>query len=308
MKITMNEELWATANWDALRDVYHDLLMMEHFIGIDLETTGFSPQVHSFIIELSAIRVDDPSEDNWTKFDTLVKPPVSIPKKITNITGITNDMVKDARGFTHIAKELYTFMGDSVIVAHNAMFEQRFLDHYLNYNQLFYTNPYFDTVTAFKLLFPKAKDHKLDTFLEYFGLVNDNWHSADADAYFTLVGFFYLRKKYLEHYGLEDTISYKIDDRPFEPEIWNIKSVNYWEKSPHLKSGKSRLYVKCTSEDNKKFANIFYDYKLEEWDYNNQNTNTPLDFSEMTKLILEKYKVKSLKELNPNFKKDEEVF
>lgn len=301
MDITL-QQTWATADWDALKKQYHDLLISDHFVGIDIETTGFSPNKFSQIIELSAIRLDNPDSEEFTKLETLVRPVGKIPPKISKITGITDEMVSKVRGFNHLSKELFSFLSDAVIVAHNAMFEQRFLDFYMNYNQLPYTNNYFDTVKAMKLLFPNYKGgNRLDAFLELFGMVNENWHNANSDSLLTLIAFNKLRKMYLDHFGIDDPIDYDhFVDNDFDPEAWQVTSVNYWEKAYSTKNPKSRLYVRLVSPDKKSFANIFYDYVIDEWDYNNSLTRNPLDFSEITKEVLKQNNVKSLNELNPH--------
>lgn len=300
----MSKLNWADADWDALKAKYDDLLRLPHFVGLDLETTGFSPQRHAEIIELSAIRLDHKSQKHFHKFETLVRPTTRIPAKITKLTGITNEDVKTARGFTHIAKELYTFISDGVLVAHNASFEQRFMDYYLNYNQLFYTNPYFDTMAAMKLLFPKAKSYKLDAFLDLFDLTNPDWHSAMSDSLMTLVGFEKLREKYLAHYHLPDQIDYDFEDVNFEPEIWTPLSANYWEKAYHTKNPRSRLYVRVKAPNYDMVANIYYDYIIDDWNYNNALTKVPLDFSEITNELCQRYHVKNLKDFNPHYNKD----
>lgn len=306
----MTKVNWNEANWDALDQKYGALLQMPHFVGLDLETTGFSPEHHAEIIELSAIRLDHKSQKHFHKFETLVRPTARIPAKITKLTGITNDDVKNVRGFTHIAKELYTFISDGVLVAHNASFEQRFMDYYLNQNQLFYTNQYFDTMTAMRLLFPKAKSVKLDAFLALFNLTNPDWHSAMSDSLMTLIGFEKMRERYLAHYNLSDPIDYDFEDMSFEPQVWLPLSANYWEKGYHTKNPRSRLYVRVKDPNHDMLANIYYDYVINDWNYNNAQTRVPLDFSEISKLLCQRYHVHNLQELNPHYqkKKSEIVF
>lgn len=298
---------WNNANWDALDKEYGTLLQMPHFVGLDLETTGFSPEKHAEIIELSAIRLDHKSQRHYHRFETLVRPTTRIPAKITKLTGITNEAVKNARGFTHIAKELYTFISDGVIVAHNASFEQRFMDFYLNSNQLYYTNPYFDTMKAMRLLFPKAKSCKLDAFLALFDLDNPKWHNAMSDSLMTLIGFERLRELYLSYFNLPDKIDYDFEDVNFEPETWLPKSANYWEKGYHTKNPRSRLYVTVKDPENDMIANIYYDYIIKDWNYNNALTRVPLDFSEITKKICRLYHVSSIDELNPHYSKKQKI-
>ena len=283
-------------NFDGLRDKFHDQLTAQHYVGLDLETTGFSPAKFSEIIEFAAFRVDNPPE-KWDKLYSLVKPKNSIPKKITKLTGITNDDVKDAPCFTHFAKELYTFVGDAYIVAHNADFEKRFLDFYMNYNQLMFTNEYIDTVELYKTAFPDRDSYRLDSFISEFGISNEKWHTAEADTYYTTLAFIELRKRYLEHFNIEDPIDYDIEDRLFNSEVWTVKGANYWTKDMGKKSAKERLYVKLKNPNGPGVANVYYDYILGGWDYNGSITRTPLDFSEITKQVLKLRRVSNLDEL-----------
>lgn len=291
-------------NFEGLCKNFHEQLTAEHYIGIDLETTGLSPLKFAQIIEFAAFRVDNDDPQKWDKLYSLIKPKSSIPKKITKLTGITNEQVKNAPGFTHFAKELYTFMSDAYIIAHNASFEKRFLDYYMNYNQLLYTNEYVDTLKLYKVAFPDRGNYTLESFLAEFGLTNDKWHTAESDAYYTTLAFMKLRSLYLKHYGIDDPISYEFEDRLFESSAWVVKSANYWSKALHTKNPRERLYVRVVNPEGEGVANIYYDYIVSDWDYNNSITHTPLDFSDITNQILKMKRVKSLSDL----KKPPQVF
>ena len=99
------------------------------FCVLDIETTGFSPERDS-IIEIAVIRSE--TEDGITRervLDELVRPSGTIPKRIRELTGITNEMVGDADAIDQVLSRVAMFVGDAPIVAHNAHFDRRFLEH-----------------------------------------------------------------------------------------------------------------------------------------------------------------------------------
>ncbi len=87
------------------------------FVAIDVETTGLSP-VKNELIEVSAIKYEGTKKIDT--FSTLIKPKVSIPYHITNITGITNKMVEQSPMVEEIMPLLVDFIGNYPIIAHNA--------------------------------------------------------------------------------------------------------------------------------------------------------------------------------------------
>lgn len=96
------------------------------FCVIDIETTGF--RTRDAIIEIGVIRVRD-GAPRVTTWSALVRPSVNIPKKIRDLTGITNDMVADAETIDQVLPRVATFVGEARLVAHNANFDRRILEH-----------------------------------------------------------------------------------------------------------------------------------------------------------------------------------
>lgn len=99
------------------------------FCVLDIETTGFSPE-RDAIIEIAVIRRE--TEDGVPRqrvLNELVRPAGNIPKRIRELTGITNDMVADADAIDQVLSRVAAFVGDAPIVAHNAHFDRRFLEH-----------------------------------------------------------------------------------------------------------------------------------------------------------------------------------
>lgn len=108
-------------------EVRADVSMVpERFVVFDLETTGLDPARHE-IIEIGAIRVNRDADLHQT-FQTLVRPNKRVPKRITEITGITNEMVRsDGLGLVEALSEFRNFVGDLPLVAFNAEFDDAFL-------------------------------------------------------------------------------------------------------------------------------------------------------------------------------------
>ena len=116
------------------------LILPDSFIVLDLETTGLSNKFDE-IIEISALRVR--SFHVTDVFSTLIKPTFEISDEITEITGITNEMLSNAPLFSEIEFELREFIGDDYILGHNVNFDINFL-----YDNFYYPfrNAFIDTL------------------------------------------------------------------------------------------------------------------------------------------------------------------
>lgn len=147
------------------------------FVAIDVETTGLSP-ITNELIEVSAIKYD--GNKRIDTFSTLIKPKVRIPYYITNITGITNDMVEEVPEVEEVMSELIDFVGDLPIVAHNANFDYKFIQNYSNNS--FTKNKVIDTVPIGRRLYPELPNHKLGTIAKHIGITEDGFHRAEFDC------------------------------------------------------------------------------------------------------------------------------
>jgi DNA polymerase III epsilon subunit family exonuclease len=172
------------------------------FVVFDLETTGAkTPPCR--VTEIGAYRVRGGAIVD--EFHTLVNPEMQIPFFITMLTGISNEMVKDAPKFGDIADDFLAFIGDSILVAHNASFDMRFLNHEVGrkYEDYRVGNPSICTVQLSRKLLPHVDNHKLKTLAEYFSVELVNHHRADADAHATAKIFVNLLSD-LETLGVRD--------------------------------------------------------------------------------------------------------
>lgn len=156
-------------------------LLETDFVVFDLETTGAkAPPCR--VTEVGAFRVR--AGEITERFHTLVNPEIPIPPFITSLTGIDDQMVKTAPLFADIADDLLAFLGDSVLVAHNAPFDMRFLNHEISlaFGEYRLLNPCLCTVQLSRKLLPHIENHKLKTVAEHYSISLVNHHRASDDA------------------------------------------------------------------------------------------------------------------------------
>jgi DNA polymerase III epsilon subunit family exonuclease len=160
-----------------------DLLETE-FVVFDLETTG-SKAPPCRITEIGAYRVKNC--EVIAEFQTLVNPEMPIPWFITKLTGISDEMVRDAPLFGDVVHEFLGFIGDSVLVAHNSGFDMRFLNFEIGriFGSYRMANPCLCTVQLSRKLLPDILNHKLKTVAEHYSIDLVNHHRASADAFAT---------------------------------------------------------------------------------------------------------------------------
>jgi DNA polymerase III epsilon subunit family exonuclease len=154
------------------------------FVVLDLETTGAkAPPCR--ITEIGAFRVRN--NQIVDKFHTLVDPETPIPPFISSLTGISNEMVKGAPRFDAVVADLLEFIGDCVVVAHNARFDMGFLNYEIGrvYENYRLANPSLCTVQLSRNLLPAIENHKLNTVARHFSIDLINHHRASDDAYAT---------------------------------------------------------------------------------------------------------------------------
>ena len=154
------------------------------FVAFDLETTGFMPGVDR-IIEIGAVKFDGLKPVD--AFVSLVNPRMEIPQSSTDITGITNEMVKDNPPIENLLDGFAKFCGGHMMVAHNAPFDFQFLvEDIKRYESNSPTNYIFDTCSISRKVFPGIINYKLGTLTHYLKIKSSGFHRAKQDA--TLCG------------------------------------------------------------------------------------------------------------------------
>lgn len=172
------------------------------FICFDIETTGLSA-ARDKITEISAVKVENGVITDT--FSTFANPEMPIPQKITQLTGITDDMVKDAPSQSEAVGAFLEFAGDNVLVAHNAPFDTSFIakaceDMGREYN---YTS--IDTVAISRAILTDIKNCKLDTVAKFLRLGDFNHHRATDDAEMLARIFINLCQRLTDDYGITKT-------------------------------------------------------------------------------------------------------
>ena len=164
---------------------------------LDLETTGLSFRTEK-ITEVGIIKIRN--GEVIDEFECFVNPEKPIPQEVVEVTHITDDMVKDAETIDKVIPRIIDFIGDSVLVAHNADFDIGFLKH--NFAEYGYSldNTYIDTLRLAKVIFPDMKRYKLGLIADKLDIVVEVAHRALDDVK-TLVAVFNVMIQKLKENG-----------------------------------------------------------------------------------------------------------
>ena len=152
------------------------------YVVLDLETTGLNCY-YNRIIEFGAVKVENGIVTE--EMDILINPGCPLPKKIVEITDITDKMLEGQPTIEEALPRIVNFIGDAVLVTHNADFDFSFLQHALRRNGMEeLKNPVIDTLSLSRYLFPESKNHRLGSLCRNMDVVynEDEAHRANYDA------------------------------------------------------------------------------------------------------------------------------
>jgi DNA polymerase III subunit epsilon len=168
--------MWALRACEALKVP----LERGRYVVVDLETIGGRPGPGT-ITEIGAYRMEGPRMTD--SFATLVRPRGPISPFVTRLTSITNEMVADAPPIERVLPAFRDFLGDAVMVAHNAQFDFAFLD--FEFRRVFgmgLKNPVLCTLRLSRRFAPSLRRRRLDALAEHFGLSTEGRHRGLGDA------------------------------------------------------------------------------------------------------------------------------
>ena len=165
---------------------------IDDYTVMDVETTGRDPG-RDRIIQISCLTIRNKKISDH--YDTYVNPCIEISPLITNITGITNEMVSNAPTIQEVIPLVREFVSDDVIVGHNVNFDINFIyDASINNNLSPFDNDFIDTLRISRRMFPQWPDHQLKSLVRNFGLSGDIFHNAAEDTTHTYHCYEYMKK------------------------------------------------------------------------------------------------------------------
>lgn len=154
---------------------------------LDLETTGLSP-CYDDIIEIAILKIRN--DEIVDKFSTLCNPGYKIDNIITELTGITNEMLADAPKLESVIEGALGFIDNDLIIGHNVNFDINFM--YDNSEKILnkpFSNDFIDTMRLFRKITPDLKHHRLKDVISYYNIEGGREHRALNDCEYTLGGY-----------------------------------------------------------------------------------------------------------------------
>lgn len=192
------------------RDKGQSLLnFVEDYTVIDIETTGLDPK-YDEIIEVAAIKFKNGNEID--RYCELIKPENPIDEFVTELTGITDEMVKYSRSIDNVIKDYVEFIGDSVLIGHNINFDINFIyDTMLKLYNTKFQNNFIDTMRLSRRISLERRHHRLKDVAEYYKIAYYDAHRALRDVEITHEIYKKLQEEIISQYGSAEVLSKRLE-------------------------------------------------------------------------------------------------
>lgn len=175
-------------------------MINQEYIVVDLETTGFDPRSGHEIIEIGVTEIKEGK--TGLNYSRLIKPRGIIPTNITRLTKIDNEMVKNEKEIEDVLPKFREYIGDKTIIAHNASFDLKFLNYYLEKMELEPISNYICTLELLRKLKSMKRyfgaGNKLHQACEYYNIELIGAHRAKADTLATAELFLIIQEELMK--------------------------------------------------------------------------------------------------------------
>lgn len=206
--------------------------MIEDYCVIDLEMTGLNPKYHK-ILEAAAVRVRGGRVTET--FSMLINPARPLDEEIVSLTGIGDEMVKDAAPEQEVVDAFFLFLGEDVLVGQNVIFDYSFLKQAAVNRKISFEREAVDTLKIARRCLPDLKKRTLEALCQYYGIVMENHHRALDDARATQLLFERMKAEFWEK----------------EPDIFLPKPLIYKAKRQTPASARQKKHLKELAEYHK---------------------------------------------------------
>lgn len=157
--------------------------MTDTFVAVDTETTGLDAK-YDKVIEIGAVKVVHGVVTE--RFDTFVNPGRRLSEFITGLTGITEEMLKEAPGEYEAFQKFLAFAGEEILLGHHLIFDYSFLKRIAVNRKVTFERKGIDTLKIARACLPQLEKHTLEALCAYYGIVNAHAHRACDDAMATI--------------------------------------------------------------------------------------------------------------------------
>lgn len=260
------------------------VLQEKEIIFADLETTGFSD--YDDITEIGAVRVNIEAGKIVDKFSTFIhlKNRLTVPEKITELTSITTEMLRDAPSMERVLTEFYKYIGNSVLSFHNASFDWRMLQKRYHFLGKTLANEVICSMKLFKYLHPELKAN-LDMVCEYYGTPIVGHHRAVVDCAWSAACYRRMRDELLERQecGQLSLVESDVQKKSAKEitlkemrETCRILRITGWKKGK-----RRRIYITTN------IADVYFDISDRVWNVARRKVDGNLNLDVFSKLLLE---------------------
>lgn len=273
------------------------------YVILDIETSHFNPEKGGMIIDVGAIIIDSEGRE-LGRFNELIDPERRISGEIINLTGIKNEDLIGKRTYHKVLPDLYSFLGERVIVGHGVQFDwDRFLLYFFKKLGIYPQNKTLDTLAVSKAVFQDEKKFNLGYLSQKLGIDHRNKHRAMGDVLATKELFLYLK----EQTNIESFIKTPkaIQENNSQISLFNttfsnenkkevsIRNISIWDKTVAKNKRLKRIYVTLDT------GVVFYDLNHSSWQV--KNSLSFIDFNEIEKAVIKKYQLSNIKEVEKLF-------